>query len=97
MSTDVTFDAIREVLARHARLPVDVGGLQPDDDLYHAGMTSHAAVNVMIALEDAFDLEFPQEVLRKDTFATMSAITRVVESLQGGPPAVEPAQADPAA
>ena len=34
-------------------------------DLYAAGMTSHASVNVMLALEDAFDIEFPDELLTK--------------------------------
>ena len=50
---------IRGVLREHARLPVDVDTLDDDADLFAAGMTSHASVNLMLALEDAFDLEFP--------------------------------------
>ena len=30
-------------------------------------MTSHATVNLMLALEDEFDLEFPDELLRRDS------------------------------
>ena len=33
--------------------------LAEDADLYQAGMTSHASVNVMLALEGEFDVEFP--------------------------------------
>ena len=33
--------------------------LDDDADLYQAGMTSHASVNVMLALEGEFDVEFP--------------------------------------
>lgn len=97
MSVDVTFDGIREVLAQHARLPADGAGLEPDDDLYQSGMSSHAAVNVMIALEEAFDVEFPQEMLHKDTFRTMSSIKRAVERLEEELPTIRTAQSDPAA
>jgi hypothetical protein len=33
--------------------------LAADASLYNAGLTSHPGVNVMLALEDEFDLEFP--------------------------------------
>ena len=50
-------------------------------DLYDLRMTSHASVDVMLALEDAFDIEFPDEVLKKSTFASVHNIAQVVESL----------------
>ena len=34
-----------------------------------------------LALEDAFDIEFPDEVLKKSTFASVYNITQVVEGL----------------
>jgi len=67
-------DKIRTVLLEHGKLPVDLASLSDSDDLYSAGMTSHASVNVMLALEDAFDVEFPDAMLRKSTFASVSAI-----------------------
>jgi acyl carrier protein len=67
-------DEIRKVLAEHGRLPVTVDSLSDDDDLYAAGLTSHASVNLMLALEDEFDLEFPDAMLRKSTFASVRAI-----------------------
>jgi acyl carrier protein len=74
---------IRQVLAEHARLPVDVQDLDEEADLYQAGMTSHASVNVMLALEDAFDIEFPEKMLRKGTFESVSAISAALTSLVG--------------
>jgi len=44
-------DTIREVLADHGRLALPVESLSDDTDLFGAGMTSHASVNVMLALE----------------------------------------------
>ena len=37
-------------------------------------MTSHASVNVMLALEDAFDIEFAESMLKKSTFESIAAI-----------------------
>lgn len=82
MTTDESTRRIREVLADHGRLPVDVGQLSDDDDLFQAGMTSHASVNVMLALEDAFDVEFPEAMLRKSTFASIGALRRALAELE---------------
>jgi acyl carrier protein len=75
--------AIREILSEHARLPVDMGDLDNEADLYQAGMTSHASVSVMLALEDEFDIEFPESMLRKSTFESVSAISAALTSLVG--------------
>lgn len=76
-------DAIRAILAEHGHLPVDVGKLRDEDDLYQVGMTSHASVNVMLALEDEFDIEFPEPMLRKSTFESVAAIRVAISELAG--------------
>ncbi|MGI9589076.1 MULTISPECIES: phosphopantetheine-binding protein [Dietzia] len=53
---------------------VDVGGLDRSDDLFAAGMTSHQTVQVMLRLEDEFDVEFADEELVKATFATIDSM-----------------------
>ncbi len=72
---------IRKVLGEHAKLSVDSTALDPAADLYELGLTSHASVNVMLALEDAFDVEFPDELLRKSTFASVGAIRSALTEL----------------
>ncbi len=74
-------EQIRDILAEFGRLRVDVATLDDDADLYGAGLSSHAAVNVMIALEDAFDIEFPDSLLRKSTFASVDAIRAAVDEV----------------
>lgn len=74
-------EIIRDVLRDNGRLPGDVDALGRDDDLYRAGLTSHASVNVMLALEDAFDLEFPDALLKKTTFESVASIAAALESL----------------
>jgi acyl carrier protein len=74
-------ETIRRVLSEHAHLACDISALSDDDDLFQAGMTSHANVNVMLALEEAFDVEFPEAALRRSTFETVSAIRDALSQL----------------
>ncbi len=74
-------DVIRQVLTEHAHLAAPVDSLADGSDLYEAGMTSHASVNVMLGLEDAFDIEFPERLLRKTTFASISSIRAALSEL----------------
>ena len=74
-------EQIRQVLKQHARLSVDVETLSDEADLYAAGMTSHASVNLMLALEDAFEIEFPERMLRRRAFENIAAIRSAVVEL----------------
>ena len=79
-----TDDVVREVLDNHGRLPHGVADLGRDDDLYAAGLTSHASVNIMLALEDEFDLEFPDRLLKKSTFSSIGSISDAITELTEG-------------
>ncbi len=74
-------DQIRAVLKEHARLTKDMATLTDDSDLYQAGMTSHASVNVMLALEGAFEIEFPDHMLKRSVFESVTAIASAVAEL----------------
>ena len=74
---------IREILARHGRLAVNVIELDDDSDLYLAGLTSLATVGVMLALEDHFQIEFPDSTLGRSTFSSLSSIAEAVSELVG--------------
>jgi acyl carrier protein len=71
-------DSIRNVLAEHGRLVADPGSIDENADLFDAGMTSHASVNVMLALEELFDFEFPESMLKRSTFESIAAIRQGV-------------------
>lgn len=74
-------NGIREIIEVHGRLPVEVSSLPDDANLYQAGMTSHASVNLMLALEDRFDVEFPDEMLTRTAFESVVAIRAALRSL----------------
>ena len=77
-------EQIRAVLQAHARLNKDASALGENEDLYQAGMTSHASVNVMLGLEGAFDIEFPDHMLKRQVFGSVAAIRASVLELTGG-------------
>ena len=91
-------EQIKELLAQHARLLVDVNQLDEDSDLYQAGLTSLSTVNLMLALEEHFDVEFLDRMLGRKTFGSIRALNEAIAELKGAEavipaPAVTPAQA----
>ena len=82
--SNADLDKIRIILKEHGRLSRDVEALAPEADLYQAGMTSHASVNVMLALEGEFDIEFPDHMLKRSVFESVGAIDAAIDELTTG-------------
>lgn len=74
-------DEIREIVSTHGRLPCDVGALEPEANLYEAGLSSLTTVHLMLALEDHFDVEFPESMLGRQTFESLLSIEEAVAEL----------------
>jgi acyl carrier protein len=72
---------IRNVLHDYGRLNQDANQIDSSADLYRCGLTSHASVNVMLALEAAFDVEFPDHMLRRNVFSSIDSISRAISEL----------------
>lgn len=72
---------IRKILAENGRLAVPVDSLQDDADLFAAGLDSLAIVNVLMSLEETFDIELPDDKLSRRTFGSIDTIKSVVEDL----------------
>jgi acyl carrier protein len=75
-------EEIRQIIAEHGRMPGNVEELSVGADLYQAGMSSHASVNVMLALEDHFDVEFPDRMLTRSVFESISSIEAALRELR---------------
>jgi len=78
MSQAATEGAIREILATHGRLNRSAAEVRSDADLFAVGLDSQAVVNVMLAIEERFDFEFPEDRLNRETFTTIGSIVQVV-------------------
>jgi acyl carrier protein len=77
----MVLDDVRAIVGKHARLSVELTSLTDDSDLYLAGLTSLSTVNLMLALEDCFNVEFPNTMLSRKTFHSIRTLTDAVEDL----------------
>ncbi len=75
-------ERIRAVLREHGKLSRDPDEIDADADLYQAGLTSYTSVSVMLALEDAFDIEFPDSMLNRTLFSTISNVEQALAQLR---------------
>lgn len=72
---------MRQLIASYAKLNADISELADDSNLFDAGLTSLNTVNLMLAIEDEFDIEFDDDSLRRETFQSVDALTAVVSDL----------------
>ena len=73
---------IRELLVKFGKLPVSVDQVADDADLYAVGLTSFASVQLMLGIEEAFDIEFPDNLLNRKSFASITAIAKTVDQIK---------------
>jgi acyl carrier protein len=72
---------VRVLFKEGGWLQADIEAMADGADLYAAGLTSHATVNLMLALEEAFDIEFPDRLLRRRTFSSVDAIVEALTEI----------------
>lgn len=72
-------DRVRAIVASMNLVPVPLDSLTDDDNLFDAGMTSFGSVQLMMAIEEEFDIE--NSLLTRKTFATLAGLNSAVEQL----------------
>ncbi|QGM98895.1 acyl carrier protein [Methylocystis parvus] len=75
-------ETIRRLLQENGRLHTPIENLPNNADLYQAGLTPFAAIRTMLALEEAFDVEFPVNMLRRQSFSSIDAIVGCLTELK---------------
>jgi acyl carrier protein len=65
---------VRDALHAHGALAA-TDRLEPQDDLYACGLTSLASARVMLALEGALSIEFPERMLGRGLFTSVERLT----------------------
>lgn len=73
---------VREVVEKAAGIS-DAAALSDTDDLWDAGMDSLASVNLMVQLEDAFSVQFPDELLTREVFSSIASIAGALAETYG--------------
>lgn len=75
-------DEIRVILKAHSRIGAAVDTIGNDANLFNAGMTSLASVDVILALEERFGIEFADHMMHRRTFESVNAIAAAIDSLR---------------
>jgi acyl carrier protein len=75
-------ETIRRLLQENGRLHTPVDTLSDTADLYQAGLTPFAAIRTMLAIEETFDVEFPVDMLRRQSFSSIGAIVACLTALK---------------
>lgn len=82
---------LRSIIAETACLDVPVATLSDTDSLYDAGLSSLGTLRVMLAIEEALNLEIPAERITFDTFQSIESLASMLAPLiQEGPTASAP-------
>lgn len=77
----VTALDIRQILERNEELAPLLDRISEDDDLFDKGLSSFGSVQLMLALEERFGIEFPDHLLNRRSFSSIRNIRSTLESL----------------
>ena len=77
-------DAVSKIVAE--QLGIDPEQARAADDLWAVGLSSLAAVRILMDLEDAFEIVLPPDSLTRETFSSVTRLVAVVELARTGTP-----------
>ena len=72
---------LRAIIATHGKLARPIDDVGDESDLFGSGMDSLAVVNVMLAIEAYFGIEIPDTLLNRQSFSSIAALERTVQSV----------------
>ena len=76
-------DKIKDVLVKVGKMdPQVVKNIGLTDSLRDAGLTSLSVAQIMLGLEDEFDIVVPDEYLQAEHYESIKTIIKIVESSQ---------------
>lgn len=72
---------IRSIVIGEAQLPIDAQQISDTMDLDAAGITSLGRMNVILALEDRYQITFPDEMMTRKNFSSITAVSKTVNAV----------------
>jgi hypothetical protein len=84
-NSNIEIETIRRAIDEKGCLPMVAARLAGDADLYAAGLTPFAAIQVMLWLERTLGVEFPKPMLNRRSMATIDAISAHLAALRSSP------------
>jgi acyl carrier protein len=76
-------EEIIAIVREHGRFASEQDpNIQPDTDLFAVGLTSHASAVIMLAIETELGVTFPDHMLTRDVFQSVSSLANAVQTLR---------------
>jgi len=75
---------LRRILTQWGDLEVPVTALDDTADLYAAGLSSMATVQLLMAIESEFEIEIPDRLLTRALFQNIDSLAKVIAELCAG-------------
>jgi acyl carrier protein len=75
-------ERFEHILRSHLSLAAPTEALDPDADLGRLGLDSLTSVQLLTALEEAYDVSVPDELLDNEMFETPISMWTVIDSLR---------------
>lgn len=72
---------IRETLKGVPNLSETIDSVGEDENLFDKGLDSFGSVQLMLALEERYNIEFPDNLLNRRSFSTIRIIVETVSKL----------------
>jgi acyl carrier protein len=82
-STEIR-STVLTVVRKHLKYLPGEESLAPEDELDRLGLDSQSAISLLLELEQAFSIMFPDELLTVATFRTPQSLEEAVRSLIPG-------------
>lgn len=74
---------LQEMIEQETSLAIPAAHLTPRADLYALGLTSFDAIRLLVAVERAFKIELPRDMLKRETAASIASIAASIASVRG--------------
>ncbi len=75
-------NAIRRAIDKKGKLPVRADLIAPWANLYAAGLTPFAAIQVMIEIERELSVEFPDSMLNRESLSSINSLHACLRKLR---------------
>jgi len=79
MQVQLLLEEIEAVVRPHLRLLAPDAPLAPDQALGEAGLDSMASIELMLELEEKFDLAIRDDLITETSFSSLEEIRRLLE------------------
>lgn len=74
---------IESVVRPHLKFLEADAALGPDENLGEAGLDSMASIELLLDLEEKFDVTIQDDLLTENSFASLSEIAKLIEESRG--------------